>query len=189
MSVLQKCVFWTFSFHYSERRHVLEVNQPKMSMSIDQLWKNKCFLPLRLHLKSPHRWAHQAGSLQKQFNQLQSPLAEGDELSASPSTYFRQVFFVIASNVCSDVAWLISIKQWSWKKMTTWICPFLIAHASVEQSAATPRMNGWMLFPLTQHQSCRSLKYCRLFLWLFLIKCSLLFCFSTVLMTLKSGCS
>lgn len=122
--------------------------------------EKKCFLHPRLHLKSPNRWDHQAGTLQKQL--LQSSLAKGGELSSSPWS--------------GDVAWLISNREWSSKKTTTWICPFC---PSVDHSATT-RMNGWMLFPLNQHQSCRSQKYCELLVWSFLMKLSLLFCFSVV---------
>lgn len=129
------------------------------------------FLAFETSSKIPQQMGLSGGTHQKQL--LQFFLSEGDELSPSPWTGFRLFIFFIRSKDCSDVAWLISIKQWSLKKTTTWICPFTIAHASVEQSEATTRMNGWMLFPLNQHRSCRSRKYCNA---AFVIIFSVLFC-------------
>lgn len=74
-------MFRTFSPKYSERGHVLELNQRKMLMSIDQLWK-EMLLASETSPKIPKQMGSSSGTLQKQL--LQSSLAEGDELSPSP---------------------------------------------------------------------------------------------------------
>lgn len=142
MSFIQKCVFWTFDFQYSENRHVLEVNQPKMSMSMNQLWEKKSFLWLRLRLKSPQQmgspgWNHHHKN--SCFNLLLLRVMNFFLLLGIGLGLGVFFFFIISSNVCSDVAWLISTRQWSSKKMTTWIFPSCL---SVNLSAVAIWMNG-----------------------------------------------